>query len=153
MDTFTPPRAPSAPKRSAVGRLLKWAAIAVAVLAALAVIVIGFAFWATSGAVEAADTFFEQVTEGQLKTAYEGTAGIFKDATSEEEWNAFIAEREMLSQIDSVSFSSREVSGDRASLEGMLKIQDGSKMPVSVQLIHENNAWRVAGFELNPEME
>jgi hypothetical protein len=117
-------------------------------LALLAAVGGGLAFWLTRGAVEAANAFFETAAARGPDAAYQIAAPGFRLATSQQ---AFVdaATRFGLADVTEEHWPSRSVTGATAELQGTLSRKDGSALPVTVHLVrNEAGAWQVFGFEM-----
>ena len=94
--------------------------------------------------------------EAQLQAIYNGnydhayhdfTAADFKSATAMDQFEAFIAHYPILTQFDSLSFSTHEVVDDRAHVVVFLESDHGA-MPAEYTLVKENGDWKVWSFHL-----
>lgn len=122
--------------------------IAVVALLALGAIVVAVVFYATSGAVEAADEFLETVGRGDLDGAYRQTAPAFQAQQDREAFERVIGQLG-LTEYESRSWSSRSVEGGRAEVAGTVKTRAGDRIPLEMTLIKSEGEWRV--FSLSGE--
>ncbi len=112
--------------------------------------VFGAAWWGTSKMTAAGEKFFEFARESKVSEAYALTSSQFKDETSETEFKELVDE--ILADTRAVSFASRSVSagtdeGTTGELGGTIEFSDGI-LYVKVDMIKENDEWRVHGMRL-----
>jgi len=125
--------------------------IVIGVLGGFAVfvgLIIGLAFWATSGPVKAVESNLDLLKGGNVQAAYDATAQDFKTAVPFTDYQQFLTAYPAFKNYQSVSFSSREVSNDQATLQGSIKAADGGMTPVEIKLINENGAWRILSIQV-----
>jgi hypothetical protein len=114
-----------------------------AILIVIIVIVILLVFQMTSGVVEVADQFFAEVKAGNVANAYEHyLSEDFRAATTLEELESFL-EKTALSNYSGASWSSRSISGDQGKLEGSIETADGGTIPITIDLVKENDEWKI----------
>jgi hypothetical protein len=104
--------------------------------------IVGVVFYATSGLPESADAFFQQVAQGQASAAYQSTAAEFRAGTSEPEFMQFL-KTTALTEYQSASWSSRSIESDRGILEGTVTTTSGGKIPLRVEFVKEDGAWKI----------
>jgi len=112
--------------------------------------VIALAMWATSGIVKVAEDQLALMKAGDFSGAYALTSGMFKEATSLENFTEFVNSYKVLSENADVSFSERSVENDTGYLYGTVIAADGTAMVIEYQLIKENGEWRIIGINLTP---
>lgn len=122
--------------------------IAVVALLALGALVVAVVFYATSGAVEAADEFLEAVGRGDLDAAYQQTAPAFQAQQDRAAFERVIGQLG-LTEFASRSWSSRSIEGSRAELDGTVTTRAGDAVPLRMTLIKAEGVWRV--FSLSGE--
>ena len=112
---------------------------------------VGLAFWATSGIVATADTFFEKLRVLDHKAAFELGSIRFQREVGFVPFKAFV-KRHRLDSFSATQWSSRETSGigDGASgtLEGSLVGEDGGAEPVEISLIKQSGVWRIHAIDM-----
>lgn len=122
------------------------AAVGGALVAVIVTIAIVAAFSLTSGAVTAADEFLKLLGNGMTSEAYASTAADFQKNTTQEEFDVLVR-RLGLNEFASASWSSRSVNNNLATLEGTVTSSAGGSSPLKMQLIHENDQWKVLSLE------
>jgi hypothetical protein len=126
-------------------KALKWIAIGVGGLVVVAGAIVVLVFWLTGGAVDAAEAFLTLVGKGQYEEAYRSAAPQFR---SNQDLGTFLAtmQRYGLDKYESASWSSREITNGRATLEGTIRTSGGGRVPASVILVKSDGAWLVYGM-------
>lgn len=102
----------------------------------------GVVFYATSGAVEAADEFLAALGEGDVEGAYGMTAAAFQERQSQAAF-ALVIEALGLDSYQSSTWTSRSVEGSRAELEGTFTNRGGDRLPLELTLVKSDDGWRV----------
>ena len=128
----------------------KWLKIVLIVFGALAVfvgLIIGLAFWATSGPVKAVDAELALLRGGKIEEAYKATAKDFQNSVTLDQFKSYLDSYPSFKNNQSASWSSREINNDQGKLDGELKAADGGVTPLQVILVKENGEWRVLSFE------
>ena len=103
---------------------------------------VGLVFFLTGDMVESVDTFFLNVQEKNMETAYQGLSKAFQDSTDVQQLESFL-KKTGLSEFQSASWSSRSIDGGVGSLEGSVSTVSGSTIPLEVQLVKEAGAWKI----------
>src|SRR5262249_45110397 len=87
----------------------------------------------TRGPAEAAEQFLDLLKQGQVHEAYLATAAGFRATTSEADFAAKV-ERLGLTDSPSVSWSTRSIENDEATVAGTLTTRAGAVIPLTVRL-------------------
>lgn len=141
------------------GKKFRWyhALIGVFVLFLLAIGgCVGSVFLATQEPVNEANAFFEMLSdeENSPGVAYAETSMDFQTYTSQQDFAAFINAYPIVTEVEDLSFNSRSIATEDgmtvATLEGTLYAEDGETSPIAVQLVKENDEWKVLYFSLEP---
>lgn len=116
----------------------------------LAVVAIAAVFYFTSDLSQTADDFFKSIKNNDYTKAQEYLSSNFKQNTPVDALKrAFPYAR--FKHYSGCSFSNREVNADGVGkLKGSIEFDDGSKLPVTIQLIKENDKWRINYIVLSP---
>ncbi len=130
-------------------KALKWIGLGIGGFAALGAVIVAAAFLITSGAATAGGDFVKLVGESKIEDAYRSTAPEFRKETNLETFRALM-QRFNLDKAEAASWSSREVSGNVAKLEGTIKTREGGAVAIKMQLVKMDGVWRVYGFSLRP---
>lgn len=120
-------------------------------IAAVIVLAIGLAMFATSGLIDPVDRHFSALREGNIQAAYEETSQAFRANTSLEDYTRFIEANPILSQITDHSFSQRAVENGIGTLSGKLTSSSGGVQPVEIKLVKENDEWKILGIDFSPD--
>lgn len=96
---------------------------------------------------EPANKFFEMVGSGNLQTAYDSTAGIFKKSTSFQQFEAFM-KGNGLTQYKSANWSSVSFKNQTGKIEGSVTLKDGTTVPMDISLVQEGEIWRISNISL-----
>jgi len=116
--------------------------IAVGVAVVLAVAIVAVVFSLTHGAVKSANDFLALLGEGKVEAAYAMTSATLQSQQTLASFSQTVRELG-LTDYSSVLWSSRQVRGDRAQLEGSVKTRAGGKIPLAVDLVKETKGWKV----------
>ncbi|MDF1659210.1 MAG: DUF4864 domain-containing protein [Verrucomicrobiales bacterium] len=120
----------------------------VVLMSALGVLVLIFAFAATSPAVDAVDAHLEALKLGQIEIAYDGTAGDFQKSTPIDSYRSFVASYPILGDVVDSSFSDREVENGIATIKGTIEDSAGNKEELHARLIKVGDEWKILGLNL-----
>jgi hypothetical protein len=104
--------------------------------------IILLALFLTSDIANSADEFFSTINNGNIEEAYQSTSKEFQAATSLEAFKSFLNSTAIAS-YESASWSSRSKENNIGKLEGSIKTKDGGVIPVKVQLVKEDNKWKI----------
>ncbi|MBU0645892.1 DUF4864 domain-containing protein [Patescibacteria group bacterium] len=138
------------------GKATKSGSIKIAVGLLIGFIIFGIGVFAlvmqlTNGPREVADVFMADLNAGQVASAYDLTSSAFQEAVSGESWAQFVEAYPILVGYQDVSFNYSSMAGDSAVISGTLKGTDGEVRPVTIDLVKENEEWRVLNLSLEPE--
>jgi len=125
----------------------KWPKV-LGVIAIIIAVIIGLAFWATSGIVKVAENQLTFLGAGDVQKAYDLTSKDFQAATSMEQFAAFIEQYPSLSKNKSHTFTTREIENNNGYIAGSLTSEDGAVTPIEYQFIKEDGTWKVLGINL-----
>ncbi len=123
-------------------------AIGFGVFVAFMGIVFGLVVFATSGASDTIDEFLAAVRKGDYAAAHALTAEQMQAATPLDALERF-AKANGFDKVTESSWSSRSMTGDQATFEGMLTTGTGGKLPVKFELVRENDAWRILSVDVS----
>lgn len=115
-------------------------------LVVVAVIVVGIAFYATSGIVDTADQFFLAVKEKNIPKAYGYLAEEFKAGTDEAALNEFLSQNALLNYKEA-SWSERSINNGQGVMIGSITTETGGTVPIKLALIKENEVWKIYSIE------
>lgn len=117
----------------------------IAGLAVMAGIIVTLVFWLTGGAAEASEKFLALVAQEKFEEAYQSTATGFR---SQQDAAGFAATVKQigLTRYASASWSNRHIENNRATLEGSVTTTDGGTIPLTIELVSENDEWKVLGL-------
>ena len=130
-------------------KALKWIAIGIGSVAALAGVAVAAVFMLTAGAASAADEFLVQVGQGRYEEAYRATAPQFQTQTSLDTFRTAM-QRFGLDKYEWASWNSREISGARGQLEGTIRTRDGGRVFATITLVKIGDTWKVYHMQLRP---
>ena len=131
----------------------KWLKIALGVVAGIIAVIVAIvyiAIWATSGLVEPVDRQLAALKAGNMEAAYAETSQAFQDATPMQAFTVFVDQNPILKDTASHSFTNRSINNGIGVLEGQLTSSSGAVVPVTYQLVKENDAWKIQHIQLNP---
>jgi hypothetical protein len=114
------------------------------------VFVVVLALWATSGLGEVVDRHFASIKAGDTVAAYADLSVAARQTTSMEDFKAMLTRNPALAQVTGASWDSREIKNGQGTLDGMLEIQGGGKLPIEVRLVKENDQWKILAYHVKP---
>lgn len=126
-----------------VKKVLLWILIGI-------VVIIGLAFYFTSGITDAARAQLKAIHDGDIDKAYSMTSAAFKEQTSLENFKKYVEKYPILAKYKDVSFNERRVENGTGYLNGTIEDESGAKMQIEFQLVKEENVWKIQGIRLSP---
>lgn len=131
-------------------QFLMWIGIGVASLASLIGLIVWLAFYATSGLIDTIHDQLAALKHGDINSAYSYTSKDFQNATSLDQFKAFVNYYPSLKHNKSSSFYNRSIENGIGTVKGTLLSDDGAVTPVEYQLIKEDNKWKILFIKLKP---
>lgn len=121
-----------------------WQAVGCAIVAFVLFIglIVGAVFWATGGIVDAADDFFAAAADGEYDQAHALTSQSFRAESTPAQIEHFLIANG-LNEVTDTSWNSRSVNNSQGRIEGTLTTRSRGKVPVVVELVSENDEWRI----------
>lgn len=125
-----------------------WQAVGCAIVAFVLFIglIVGAVFWATGGIVDAADDFFAAAAEGEYDQAHALTSQSFRAESTPAQLEHFLIAKG-LNQVTDTSWNSRSINNSQGRIEGTLTTKSRGNIPVVVELVSENDEWRISLIE------
>jgi hypothetical protein len=125
-----------------------WQAVGCAIVAfALFIgLIVGAVFWATGGIVEAADDFFAAAAEGDYDKAHALTSRAMRAEKTPVQLELFLT-ASGLNEVTDTSWNSRSIKNTEGRIEGTLTTESKGKVPVVIELVSEDDVWRVSLIE------
>lgn len=130
-----------AKKHSRLGKILKWLAIFI-------VGVVALALFATSDLVDVTEQHMSALRNGDIAQAYELTSKQFREATSFNAYQQFIAGYPIMADHDEFSVGNRVFEGNTGSVEGTLSSAKYGVANIEFRMVKEGDVWRIQGFNL-----
>ncbi len=96
---------------------------------------------------EPANKFFGLVGNGNLQTAYNSTAGIFRKTTSFQEFEAFMKGNGLIA-YKSANWRSVSFKNQTGKIEGSITLKDGTTVPINITLVKEGDSWQISNIQL-----
>ena len=128
-------------------KMARWKKVVIGV-AGFIVVAIAAAMFLTSGLVDPIDRHIAALQHGDIDGAYAETSVAFRDATSRDQFAAFINSNPSLTRIADHTFTERAWENNLGTVKGTLTTTDGGVVPVEYRLVKENDAWRIMGINL-----
>lgn len=97
-----------------------------------------------------ANTFFIALSEQGTTAAYTLTSNRFQEQVSLEKFTDFVHTNN-LDHIKETHWNSANVNGDTGITRGSVELKDGSRMPVTVNIIRESGLWKIHDLKLDDE--
>ncbi|MFH0969096.1 MAG: DUF4864 domain-containing protein [Patescibacteria group bacterium] len=113
------------------------------------VLIIYWAFQATSGIVKVSEKQLNLIASGDFKGAYNLTSNEFQRSVSYDKFVNYVNNYEVLKNYKSHTFTSREIKGETGTITGTLSAKDGTVTPVKYQFIKENKEWKILSVDLS----
>lgn len=106
-------------------------------------LIVGLAFWATSGMSSVADNFFNLLTQKNYTTAYnEYLSSDFKGKTPLSKFIDYV-KTNRFDDIKETNWGNREINGNLGELEGSLVTKNGGAIPIKLKLVKANDNWQI----------
>lgn len=108
---------------------------------------VGVVFYATSGITDTADEFFAAVGEGDYEAAHALTSQRLQQLESPQGLEVFV-NNSGLTDVVETSWNNRSINNDTGELTGSVTTSTGGTIPMTILFVHENDEWRIDGFDL-----
>jgi hypothetical protein len=118
---------------------------------AVVALMFGAAFFATRGAVDAVHAQLAQIKGGDLDGAYKRMSDSYQQSHSAADFAAFVARHPGLKENADSTFTTRNVTNDKAHLEGVLIARSGTKEAVSYDLSKRGGDWAIDDIKFEGE--
>jgi hypothetical protein len=131
----------------------RWLKILLGIVVGIAVVIaviIGSAMWATSGLLEPVERQLTALKAGDLDAAYAETSQAFQQATSKEQFAAFVEQYPILKEAASWSFPSRSFENNAGKVTGTLTSTTGAVTTVDYDMVYEGGTWKILGIVVTP---
>lgn len=129
------------------GSVKKNILIGLGILVVIFIILIFLGYQYTKGMKENANNFFNEMQKKNFSGAYSLTSKDFQKATPLKD---FKKQGKLADNLADIEWESEESAGPNSKqLDGLLVIKNGSKMPISVTMIKEEDNWLV--LAVNPQ--
>ncbi len=96
----------------------------------------------TSGIVDSADEFFNEIKNHNHKAAYEMTSIEFQTTTNFDEFEDFLSHSNIVNYKSS-SWSARSVENSIGRLEGSILTEEKGEIPIKLTFVKENDRWKI----------
>ena len=127
-----------------------WKKIAIGMVVAV-VAFIGLALFLTSGLVTPVEAYLGALKGHNVEAAYAQTSERFREATSREQFDAFVAGNPAMSQIKDFSIGERQVENNIGAVKGTLSLENGEEVTFEFRLVNEADEWKIMGFQLGED--
>lgn len=121
---------------------MKKALIILGSIAGAVVLILATVFYATSGAVDTADSFFKSAAAGDMETAGTYLAEGFRSETSDEELARFL-EGSGLLDYQEADWGGRSVDTSSGKLTGKVITRSGGSIPLTITFVREGGEWKI----------
>jgi FHA domain/Domain of unknown function (DUF4864) len=111
----------------------------------------GAAFFATRGAVEVVHAQLAQIKTGDVDGAYKRMSDSYQQSHSAADFAAFVARHPALKENADATFNTRNVTNNKAHLEGVLIARSGTKEAVSYDLSKRGGDWAIDDIKFEGE--
>jgi hypothetical protein len=100
----------------------------------------------TSGLPATAEAFFEAARTGDIETARSHLSEEFRASTDAEALQRFLSASALLGYREA-SWSDRNIHNDRGTLTGSVITDNGGRIPLTISLVKENEAWKIYSID------
>lgn len=144
--TLTLTQKPSPIKKALliIATILSWIILLVGTFLAIV-------FYLTSGIVEVVQNQLNALKAGKIEEAYSYTSKEFQEATSMDEFKAFLDTHPIFKNSEKSSFDNRSISYNNGivsgTIAGTLSTKEGTETAVQYRAIKENGTWKIFYFE------
>jgi hypothetical protein len=121
------------------------AVLGIGLVAGLGVLLVAGIFAVTRPVVEASEQFLALLGNGKIAEAYASAADGLR-AQQDEASFARAVQQLALTEYSSVSWHNREIRFQEGIAEGTVTVKNGLSKNILVQLVHEQDKWKVAGI-------
>lgn len=135
------------------GNTLKIIAIVVGVIVIFVAGIIMLVFSVLSGVTDTAGEFMDALKLGAPGIAYEMGSADFRAQGPREEFEVYVKENSVLSDIESYSLNSFNMENNYGTARGTITSKDGQIAPIMLELVKENDKWKVLNINLEPPAE
>ena len=108
-------------------------------------LVTGLFLW-TGNLTTVADDFFTAIQNDDIDTAYTYLSSSFQDSTSPDELQGYLVANNLSDYQDS-RWSSRSVENNQGRLEGSVTTTSGEIIPLSINLIEQEDGWKIDAIQ------
>lgn len=118
------------------------------VIGGIVLVIVGFiavVFFLTDEAADGANELLAQLAAGDVRGAYDAAAPQLRERQSFEAFADATASLG-LERFADASWTSREITSDRATVEGTVTLTDGNEVDMRVELVETDDVWQVATF-------
>jgi hypothetical protein len=123
-------------------------------LVAVGVAIIAVIGWlmvtSLTGVVEPVERQLAALKAGNLDAAYAETSQGFRQATSKEQFAAFVQQYPILKEAASWSFPNRSFENNVGKVSGMLTSSGGAVTTVDYDMVYESETWKIQGIVVTP---
>jgi hypothetical protein len=88
------------------------------------------------------------IKNGDIDKAYSLTSKVFQQKNSFDVFNGYLTDNAIFKQYKNVSFDQNKIDNGVGYLKGSLEGEDGSKEGIELQLVREDDQWRVQVFQV-----
>jgi len=144
------PASPAAGRRSFMMRLREmktWKKVVIG-LAIVIVGAIGLAMFATSDLDKPVQRHFAALRAGDMIGAYSELSIAARQQTSQEAFKTMVEGTPAFARVTGHTFSSRSLENGQGRLEGTLELEGGGKLPIEINLVKENDLWKILGYRV-----
>lgn len=133
------------------GGVWKWIGIVVGGFVVMGILIFVLVFALTAAPVKVVNEQFNDIRQNNLQAAYDLFSDSAKSQTSFSDFQTMVSNNHLSdAQTASISFSGRQVNGDKAELDGKITVNTSSA-GLKYVLVKENGLWKVSAFAIIPQ--
>jgi uncharacterized protein DUF4864 len=111
----------------------------------------GAAMFATRGAVEAVRAQIADIKAGRMDAAYQRMSDEYRQSHTAADFAAFVDRHPGLKENSDSTFTSRNITNDKAHIAGYLMAGGGTKETVSYELLKAGGDWKIEDIKFDDE--
>lgn len=110
-------------------------------------LILGIAFYATSGLADAVNDQLSAIRSGDYAKAYSYTSSEYQKKSSLNDFKKFIENSPALKKNERIFINNRKFTNENGFVKGTLTSKDGTSTPIEYELIKEHGEWKI--LEIN----
>lgn len=132
-------------------KIWKWVGIITGIFVVIGVLIFVLVFTLTAAPVKVANEQFNDIRQNNIQAAYDLFSDPAKSETTLSDFQTIVSNNHLSdAQTASISFSGRQVNGDKAELDGRITV-NATSAGLRYLLVKENGVWKVDALSIIPQ--